>query len=103
MTKPIAERKLPCALTGSDMRKELIIRIDAPYIVNEKMVNFPVSKGLVGCHIEVEGLEKTYQHEVYGVDDLQAINIATNIEPFLERLSKEYDLYWPFGESYFEE
>lgn len=103
MNIPIAERRLLCSVKGSDIRKEIVVRIDAPYIVDEKMVKFPVSKGVVGCHIELDGLEKKHQHDVYGVDAIQAINIATNIDPFLKKLSKKYDFYWEFGEPYFEE
>ena len=100
----IAKRILLYSLKGSDIRNKFIIRIGSPYIVDENMVEFSVGEeGLVGCRVETEGLEKEYQHEEYGVDEIQAINIATDVEPFLMRLKKKYDLYWPSGEPYFEE
>ena len=103
MKRCIAERKLLYSLKGSDAKCVLTIRIDATYSVEQEMVDFPIGEGLVGCHIETEGLEKEYMHEAYGVDEIQAINIASNIEPLLERLSKKYDFYWLSGEPYFEE
>ena len=102
MTKFIAERKLLYSLKGFDDKRDLIIRIGTPYIVKQGMVEFPIGDGLIGCHIETIGLEKEYSHEVYGVDGIQALDNATDIDPFLERLRKKYDLYWPTGEDYFE-
>jgi len=102
--KTIAKRVLFYSVKGSDVRSKFIIRIGLPYIVDENDVDFSVGEeGLVGCHIETEGLENEYEHEAYGVDDIQAINIATDLEPFLMRLQKEYDLYWQSGEAYFED
>ncbi len=103
MKKRIAERKLLYSSKGSTAKSELTIRIYAPYAVEQEMVDFTIGEGLVGCHIETEGLEREYSHEAYGVDEIQAINIASNIEPLLERLSKKYDFYWLSGEPYFED
>jgi hypothetical protein len=101
MKKFIAERKLLYSLKGSGVRKEFVIRLGAPYVVDEHMVGYPVGKGFSGCHVEIEGLNETYS-EVYGADSLQAVNLASNVEPFLKRLQKKYDLYWLSGEPYFE-
>jgi len=90
------------SLSGSEIKHKFMIRICTPYVVDENMVNFSVGEGLVGCRIETEGLENECHHEVYGVDEIQAINMATNVDPFLERLGKMYDIYWLSGEPYFE-
>ncbi len=102
LTKFVAERKLLYSDKGSDKRKELIIRIGLPYQVESGMVDFPVGNGFVGCHVEVDGLEEEYS-EVYGCDAIQALNIASDLEPFLERLQKKYDLFWFSGEPYFDD
>jgi len=102
MKQFIAERKLLYSLKGGNTRKELVIRLGAPYFVQEGMVNFSVGeKGCWGCHIEIEGLNEKYS-EVYGADSLQAVNIASDVEPFLKRLQEKYDLYWSSGEPYFD-
>jgi len=42
-------------------------------------------------------------HEIYGADALQAIELASSsVEPFLRRLYKKYDLFYPSGEPYFD-
>jgi len=101
MQQFIAERRLLYSPKGSDDRREFVIRIGAPYLVEEHMVDFPIKNGFAGCHVEIEGLSETYS-EVYGADSLQAVNLASNVEPFLKRLQKKYDLYWSSGEPYFE-
>ena len=101
MTQFIAERRLLYSQKGSDVRQEFVIRIGAPYPVEEHMVAFPVAKDVAGCHVEIEGLNETYS-EVYGADSIQAVNLASNLEPFLRRLQKKYDLYWSSGDPYFE-
>jgi hypothetical protein len=103
MSRTVAKRELLYSLKGSDIRKKFLIRISYPFIVNQDTVNFDIGEGLMGCHIDTEGLEKEYYHDVYGVDEIQAINIASNVDPFLERLSKKYDLFWLSGEPYFDE
>lgn len=102
MTKYIAERRLLYSDKGSSKRKELVIRLGIPYQVKEGMVNFSIGDGVAGCHIELDGIDEEYP-ETYGADTLQAINIASNLEPFLKRLQKKYDLFWLSGEPYFDE
>jgi len=41
--------------------------------------------------------------DVYGMDSLQAVNMASNIDAVLERLGKKYDFYWSSGEPYFDD
>jgi len=102
MTEFIAERKLLYSFKGFDDKHDFTIRIGTPYIVKQGMVEFPIGDGIIGCHVETTGLEEEISQEVYGMDGIQALDIATDIDPFLERLRKEYDLYWPTGEEYFE-
>jgi hypothetical protein len=101
MKQHVAERKLLYSVKGSEVRKEFTIRICAPYQVREDMVDFPIGNGVFGCHVEIEGLNETYS-EVYGADAVQAINLASNLEPFLRRIQTKYDLFWTSGDSYFD-
>ncbi len=102
MKNCIAKRKLLYSEKGSEIRHEFIIYIGMPYPVEDGMVDFPVGSGVTGCHIEVEGLSASCS-EVYGMDSVQALNLATNLEPFLRRLQKKYNLYWETGEVYFDD
>jgi hypothetical protein len=102
MTTYVAERKMLYSEKGSDLRMEFSIRIGAPYAVEPGMVGHPVGEGYAGCHVQIVGLDEKYS-EVYGADSVQALNIASNLEPFLRRLQKKYDLYWASGDPYFED
>ena len=101
MKKYIAERKLLFSLKGEPERNEFVIRISEPYQVEQSMVDFPIGEGLAGCSIDMVGLPDK-EHDLYGVDSVQALNLATNLEPLLERLQRKYDLYWLSGDPYFE-
>jgi hypothetical protein len=102
--KFIAERRLLYSLKGHNVRHELIIRLGVPYVAKEHVVGFPIGKDVYGCHVEIDGIEEmdAIYPEVYGADSLQAINIASNVETFLKRLGKKYDLYWLSGDPYFQ-
>ena len=104
MTEWIAERKLLFAPKGSGERRELVIRIGRPYLIEPDKVNFRVSEGTAGCRVEFSGIVGGYSDTVYGADLLQALQLAVNVEPILERLGrKQYGFYFPTGEPYFEE
>ena len=100
--KTIAERELLYSLKDSPIRKRLVIKVSAPYLVDESMVNFKFDPGTSGCTIEFDGLPEG-NIDVHGVDTLHALKLATDVEPYLKGLEKKYDLYWSSGEPYFEE
>ena len=58
------------------------------------------------CDIVIEGLDeqlyKPYgKGQVFGIDSVQAINLATNLEHILHWINKQFDVYWEPGEPYF--
>ena len=93
MKKFIAERELLYSLKGESARKKLLVRISAPYLVDESMVNFKFDPGTAGCTIEFEGLPKELIEEVHGADSIQALALASDIDPYLKGLKKEYDSF----------
>ena len=88
MSTIVAERRLLYAQKGSNVKKEFAIRIGLPYVATDELAGYPLGDGVFGCHVEIEGLDEKYS-EVYGADSLQAITLASNIEPFLRRLQKK--------------
>lgn len=100
--KYIAERKLLFSEKNAQSTKELVIKISEPFIATENNVKISVDGVTAGCHVEIEGLDES-GYDLYGMDSLQAINLASNIDPLLERLSDKYDFFWITGEPYFEE
>jgi len=102
MEKFIAERRLLYAFKGSNLRREFVICMSAPYSVQQSTVNFTIGKdGIWACQIQIKGMDEAH-HEIYGADALQAIELASSsVEPFLRRLYKKYDLFYPSGDPYF--
>lgn len=92
MEKVIAERKLLFAPKGTKERRELVIRIGAPYWVED---------GVAACPVEWEGLfDKKELADSRGMDLLQALYFAADTDALLEKLRHKYDFYWPSGDPY---
>lgn len=93
MEKVIAERKLLYSVKESAIRKELTIRIGAPYVNDE---------GMARCPVEWDGLFETFA-DIAGMDSIQALQLATDVDSLLKRLENKYDFFWPTGEPYFDD
>jgi hypothetical protein len=102
MNKYIAERKLLFSEKNNRTQRELIVKVSAPRTIEQHTVKFPVNGDMAVCHVEFDGLNE-HSFDVYGMDSLQAINMASDIETIIERLSSKYDFYWSTGEPYFED
>ena len=102
MSKYIAERHLWFSKKGDGSRNRLTVGICAPVVVAQEEVQYPVDGVMSKCHVEIEGLNE-YSFDVFGTDSMQAINLASNIEGVIKRLSDEYDFFWTTGEPYFED
>lgn len=100
--KWLAERKLLFSKKGQGRRRELTIRISEPFLATESNSSFTPDGVISGCHVSIDGIDEP-SFDVFGMDSLQAINIASDIEALVERLSQEYDFYWRTGEPYFDE
>lgn len=103
MVKHIATRELMYSQKGRSDRRHFVVSVSAPYPIEEGSVNFPFRPGNSVCEIEIDGLPERIVEKVYGVDAIQALFLATNIDPYLKGLENKYDLYWLSGEPYFEE
>lgn len=103
MNECIAQRKLMFSLKGSSERNPFVVQIMAPRELKEGDVEFQFTEGTAVCIVQFEGLPSAKPEQIYGADSLQALQLATDVEPILKRLSKKYDLFFPTGEGYFEE
>ena len=93
MEKLIAERKLMFSLKGTSERMELYIKIGLPYWLEEQEI--------AACPVEWSGLPEFAElSDTRGMDLLQALHMAVDIDPLLQKLEKKYDFYWPSGEPY---
>ena len=102
MSRYIAERHLWFSKKGDGARNRLIVGICAPVVVAPEEVQYPVDGVMSKCHVEFEGLNE-YSFDVVGTDSMQAINLASNIEAVIKRLSEDYEFFWATGEPYFDE
>ena len=102
MKQSIAERRLLYSLKSEHDRKELTIRIGAPYPVDEETAGFRVDHGAAVCTVEFHGLDES-NIDVHGIDLLHALALAVDVDPYLKHMKKKYDFYWPTGEPYFDE
>jgi hypothetical protein len=102
MKRWIAERKLLYAVKNSNKKHEMVVRISAPYIIDEGSVDFPVTPGTSACIIEIICADLHLVETIYGADSLQALQLGSNIDPILKKLSKKYDLFFEDGEPYFD-
>jgi len=103
MTTVIAERKLLFAIKGQTPRKSFVIRIHAPRPVEPGSVSWKPDGETASCVVEFVGIPGVTPTETYGADSIQALRLASDIEPTLKRLSMHYDFYFPTGEGYFDE
>lgn len=103
MEKYIATREMMYSQKGSTNLRRLAVRISAPYPIEEGAVNFEFHPGASVCEIEFDGLPEILVEKVYGVDSIHALSLATDIDPYLKKVEKKYDLYWSSGEPYFDE
>jgi hypothetical protein len=102
MSSHIATRHLLFSTKDDGARKRLTVGLCAPVVVAQNEVQYPVDGVMSKCHVEFEGLNE-HSFDVFGTDSLQAINLASNIESVIKRLSQEYDFFWSTGEPYFED
>ena len=92
----LAERILTLVDRSTGNRQEIKVGIGEPY--------FPAkaegSQEFAGCQVHI-GTVGAGQHEVYGIDKLQALcNGLTSIDFFLKTMVTQGDLFWPNGNAY---
>ena len=86
-----AERRLVAESKKDGYRKDVVIRIGLPYWIEEGEE--------AACSVEYEGLISKYTDR-RGIDLVQALQIASDIDIVLDTLSDEFTFFWPSGEPY---
>jgi hypothetical protein len=103
MKKYIAERKLLYSNKGSDVRYDLVIRISEPYLIERDEDEICIDdEPAFGCSVDVVGLDVDFG-EFQGADSLQALQLASDIDPIIRFLQKYYDIFWSWDEPYFDD
>jgi len=100
----IARRPLQYSEKGESRRHDIEVRVYSPHaLVEGSTVSFDFPAGAAGCRYEIVGLPLVIDEVAYGVDSLQALQLASDVEPRLRALQGKYDLYFRTGEPYFED
>ena len=98
----IAERKLLFSSKSSDSTGTVTIKISEPFIATKENSSIPADGVVSGCIVVIDGIDEP-EFCLYGTDSLQAISLASNIDPLIKTLSNRYDFYWSDGNPYFDE
>ena len=98
----IAQRTLLYSEKNTSQLKRMTLKLSQPFYISEDMDEYPC-KDCFACKVYVEGIDIRDDLISYGADEFQAINLATDVDSLIKRMSKYYDFFWEEGESYFEE
>jgi len=101
--KVAATRTMTYTTVGGSDQQKLTIRVGVPYLLQDGDVDFAFTPGTAGCAVVYEGLEEANVGDVYGADEVQAIELAVaGIDSNLGRLRNKYEFYFESGEPYSE-
>ena len=79
----------------------MTISISAPAFVSAESLPVHSDMEMAVCNIEIVGFDEPYVQSVIGADLLQALQLATDIDPILKGYSELYDFFYEDGEPYF--
>ena len=102
MKNSIAHRRIRVSKKGQEDRSDLVIYIGVPKFVSPSLLPFEADVEMAVCDLEIIGFAEPYIQSMIGVDLLQALQFATDVDSILKGFSKIYDLYYEDGEPYFE-
>lgn len=92
----LAERTFTLINKVTGDKQDIKVGIGEPYFP----AKVPGLEEFAGCQVHT-GTVDAGQHEVYGVDKLQALcNGLTSIDFFLKAMATQGDLFWPNGGTY---
>jgi hypothetical protein len=75
----------------------VVIRVYAP-----ECAEFSGTENAAACRFEIVGLPEMISDVCYGADSLQALQLATDIDGILRKLSEKYDFYFLDDSPYFD-
>ena len=98
MKRVIAERKLNYSLKNEDRVRGLTILVFEPVLMENEQ-----RQTMAACSVLYDGIDFDYP-EIYGMDRLQALDLALRaIDSNMELLKEKYNFYFLDGDPYFEE
>jgi hypothetical protein len=101
-TGPFAERRLLCSVKNSSSRIEVTFQVSRPHVTVASEAASVADGSTCTCEVTVHGLDEP-SVKYFGMDSVQALQLASDLDPLIKRLSAKYDFFWLTGEPYFEE
>lgn len=97
----IASRRLFYREVGGTSLSECSFGIERPKIVTTEDAVMKADGLVCTCRVFVEGLDMS-PITVYGVDAVQAIQLASDLDSIVKRLTSRFEFFWLDGEPYFD-
>lgn len=97
-----AERPLLCSTKNGSTRTEVVFRVSKPHVTTASEAGSVADGETCTCEVTIAGLNEP-SIKYFGMDSVQALQLASDLDPLIKRLSATYDFFWPTGEPYFEE
>jgi hypothetical protein len=94
MRKWIAERKLVAVSISTGEKKNIVVRVGMPFQDEDDE--------FASCPVEWDGLFGRIA-DSKGIDKVQALQLALDIDSMVKILSDKYQFFWLSGESYSDE
>jgi hypothetical protein len=100
----IATRELFYSLDGESERRCLTVCITAPAPLVSGSVPFEFDEGAASCSIIFDGFPEQ-EIVVHGMDTMQALTFAVNIDPYLRGFSRKHkcSFFFVTGDPYFDD
>lgn len=97
----IAKRRLRAVSKADGQETVVTIKVSRPALSALAPGGGSANPDEAYCWVDFEGTEQPAL-KVYGADELQALELASNLDPILEAMRSHYDFYWESGEKYFD-
>jgi len=101
LPEPFAERRLLCSAKNGSTRTEIVFRVSRPHVTTISEAGSVANGETFTCEVTIDGLDER-SVKYFGMDSIQALQLASDLDPLIRRLSAKYDFFWPTGEPYFE-
>ena len=99
--KAIAQRTILLVEKETKKESKLLIKINEPYLVDERDPGYSPNEEVAACVIEFFGIDFD-PITIHGVDSIHALAQASDIDIYLKKLCGQYNLFFLSGDPYFE-
>jgi hypothetical protein len=96
--KVLAERRLLYRGKNDHTHREAVFQVCEPLPAS---VSDAPGGEAYACEVRIAGLNERGE-QYFGMDAVQALQLASDLDPLIKRLSSKYDFFWSTGDPYFD-